>query len=642
MPPPDPEKLKYLKKAPEKPLPAEVQRLTGFLTQEDATLTQQIEELREKYDRTENPSEKERIKEQITENELKISDLGLLQKLLYQHADNPEVQAVSEAMNKVYEQMFGSPPPDDFKKKSFAERAQDLARKLRIREVFNENDDLHTKYVKGDDKLDDTLDSAQTDHILTLAESGNSDALVEGYATYMDRYTELTDKILNLPKPERDKNADILLTTVNFYDFLASGDFEKHVEERISVAAHKIIEQQETTFKGIRGYIQRGIEKGMKFTIDHLAPLLGSDDSLGRNLFVKAAELGIDLSKPVVYDQKLIEALAKDTIAQLKGLSSVIDRNKVQNMKRACMELKMNPDRHLSDKDRKNFMDAFKEFWPVTTAFLQKALSSQVTQLHEAYVLSHGEKNSKMFDADWTLRAKFLSSGGKDLIRLARLYSPFGIFLPAQAERKDGLPPIELTSIYHQGWFKEHPVISTALQGAELSALMYLGYGTAKFIGKRILITRFIGNLVGKPLSKLCFLAATVYFSYQTAKEIQNYRLSGQEKRIFELLTPYHSLAEVPADVKQEVRLLTLQNELEKRRKLFQSVGYDLSRMGLGLWARMAIGNYGMPGYMQDSSDYSMRDTMMEDGSFREAVLAANRKLVLLGLDPFEIKFERE
>ncbi|GEM_PF-6291463 len=617
--------LRYLKPKIEKPLPVEVNQLLEFLDEEEHAVTAKIEKLRSSF----SPGDTE-TQEQIRIHELRYQDLFRFRKLLVQNAENPNVQAVSKGMNRIYEVLFGSPAPSEFEERSFGERVRDFLSKS-VERIPGGYALLHETYVRGNERLDDTLDEAQTDHVLLLLETGGNDALFEAYVTSIDRYDELLDKIILLPKHERDKNIDVLLKTVSFYEALGSKEFQESVETEIHNSAREVLEKQETQFKGLRGVIQRGIEKGSDFAIDHLSAVFGDKDSLLRNIFIKAAKTGRDLAKPVQYDPQLIDEVAKDTIEQLKSIASVVDQDKVKQTREACMKLKANPDHFLREADAEEFREAFKEFLPVTVALQESIIAVHGDMLHDAYVLSHGE-NSREFEADSTLRAKFLSVQGRDLIRFMRIAAPFGIFLPESVERKGDKPPIHVQTVYHRGWFARHPIMSTGIQALEMALLLKGAYKVGSFAADRFLVTRLLKKVLGKPLSKILPVIGQIYLGYEIGDELNNYRISAVEKDIFERLNKYNSFEEIPSDEIEEIRQLTLRNEIEKRRGLFQGIGYDLGDLDMDWWNRLVVGN------LAENVTPSVRDSMKETGVFREAVLSANRKLVLCGFEPYEIR----
>ncbi len=622
--------LNYLKQDIEVPLPPEVARLVAFLDKEETLLSDDVKNMRARY----TPANG-RMQEEIEAQELRVMDVKRFRKLLYAHADNPNVKAVSEAMDKVYTAMFDAPMPEESHRKSFAEKveafvmmAPDPARMSR--------EELHQEYVKRNAAVDDTLDVAQTAHVVDLAARGDPNALFETYVTSMERYQELTDKILGLPKGERDKNIDEFMKTLAFYESLTMPDFEQNIRAQMGAQAREIIEQQESQFKGLRGYIQRGVEKGTDFAIDYLAGAVGEKDSLARNLFVKAAKGGRDLSKPVTYDPALIKELEEETIAQIKTVSTAVDLEKVHAVREACVTLKANPDRMLAEADKRRFMASFKDFLPTTVAFMKKIIEVNGELIRDAYMLSHGQ-NSPTFSADSTMRAKFGGFEGSDILRTLQLYSPFGVFLPARVETKNPDAPLYLESAYRQGWFRDHPVMGLTLQSAEFM-LLYRGSvlaaeGAATMASRSLIgktLTTLIKGALKKPLGKLVPVVGQVMFGYELGDAINQYRLSSDEVDIFNTLNDYPSLREIPEDVRETLRILMLRNEIEKRRGFFQGVGYDLSTLDMGTWDRFMVGNLGGTG--------GIRATMKEKGAFREAVLAANRKLVLLGFEPFEIK----
>ena len=624
--------LKYLKRDIDVPLPPEVARLVGFLDEEEQLLSDDVKSLRVRYTPN-NPV----LREELNKEELRIMDVQRFKKLLYAHAGNPNVKEVSDAMDKVYAAMFNAPMPEASRNKTFAEKAEEfLGKKPGISDLSYE--DIHKEYVARNDVVDKTLDRAQTEHVVDLAARGDPNALFETYVTSMDRYQELTDKITRLPKQERDQHIDEFMKTLALYESLTMPDFEKNIRAQMEASARDVLDKQESQFKGLRGFIQRGIEKGTDFAIDHFAGVVGDKDSLARNLFVGAAKAGRDLAKPVTYDPALIKELEEETIAQVKTVATVVDVEKIHAMREACVALKSSPDRFLTDGDREAFRASFRGFLPVTVAFMKKIIEVNGGLIRDAYQLSHGE-NSTMFPADSTMRAKFAEVEGRDVLRTLQLYSPFGVFLPARVDTKTPDKPLYLESAYKQSWFRDHPIAGAAVQSAEFWLLYKTGVGVAggaaKGVSRRLIgktLTNWLEEQLKKPLGKVVPVVFQVLLGYELGDAVNQYRLSAEEEDIFNQLTEYSSLREIPSDVRQDLRQLILRNELGKRRNYFQGVGYDVGKLGMGALDNFLIGTGG------GMSIRNIGTTMQEKGTFREAVLAANRKLVLLGFEPFELR----
>ena len=159
---------------------------------------------------------------------------------------------------------------------------------------------------------------------------------------------------------------------------------------------------------------------------------------------------------------------------------------------------------------------------------------------------------------------------------------------------------------------------------------MKILYEGGRFAGKLTLVGKILGKILGKPLRKITPLVGQVMLGYEIGKEIKKHNISSIEKEIFEKINEYDSFDAIPDDVREELRQMILRNEIDKRRKLFQGIGYDLDTFDMGLWDRFVMSNL--------TEDSPFRENMRDAGTFREAVFAANRKLVLLGFQPFEIK----
>ncbi len=72
--------------------------------------------------------------------------------------------------------------------------------------------------------------------------------------------------------------------------------------------------------------------------------------------------------------------------------------------------------------------------------------------------------------------------------------------------------------------------------------------------------------------------------------------------------------------------------EISRNRKWFQSPGVELGEQIDSTFDRWNLDNIG------DGKDaFQFRESMFESGKLRESYLNANRKLVLLGFEPFEM-----
>lgn len=642
--------LKYLRpEDPESPLPGEVVRYLKFIDKEEergaiaeGTIRKKLEIFQSRlgnlqWDQNETKQKIQEAQGDLNRNMIRRSNLDDFRKLLFQHADNPNVKELSDAINQLYKVFFDTAPPVAFEEAPVDEKTAMLLKGISTQDRAKILEELDSR----NEGFDDVLDKAQTDYIVQIGKTNNPNTLFEAYITAIDRYKELTDKILLLPKPERDKNVDVLLGNVAFYESFLNGEFEKRVDAQIDTAVKTVLDNQETQFKGFRGLIQKGIEGGTDFAIDHVSAIFGEKGSFARNVFIVAAKTGRDLSKPVEYSAELVQKISNETKAQLKEIGKIIDKDKVEAMKKSCIDLKANPDTLLKEDDQEEFRKVFLEFLPVSTGLIERTLAVQSDLIHQDYVLSHGEKNSQ-YEKDWQMSGKIgnwdaLGLEGKHLFRLLDLYSPFGVFLPTEVQKKDK-SPVYLRSAYKQGWFKEHPYLSTMLQTVLMNETILTARVAGGFVLRaalRMVMLGFIGRglyKLGAALNPVTNFAVAQYLGIKAVKHL---KLTKQEleieKKINSLMEKYPLLEAVPESEKNEVRELFLINEIYQRKQWFgQPVGYDLSKFGVGPWKRSSVGNL-----LEITTGF---DTMEETGAFREAVFATNRKLVLLGFEPYEIE----
>lgn len=635
--------LRYLRQDIESQISADVKVLLSFFETEERLISSAILQLRARYDQAAgNDDYQEALQIQVHKNELRLADIGRFKKLLVQHADNPNVQEVSRAMDEVYEKIYGQPMPPEYPKNGsaldkiryFLDKGASEVERLLASETEEGREVSHQEAVRRNEVLDDALDQAQTDYLVKLSASGHPNALFESYVTASERYEELVDKILLLPKTERDANIDILMHTLDLYEALTKDAFKGAVKQAIRAEVKDILEKQQDYFNGLRGLIQRGVEAGTDFAIEHLSAVFGDKDSVARNFVTWFLKTGRDLSKPVKYDEKLVEQFADESVDQIAFISQSVDLDKVHDMRKACVGIKANPDRLLLASAQEDFRESFREFFPMTAEFMRNLIDLQGDLLQDAYVLSHGE-NSQLFDADSTLRAKFFSAKGRDLIRFMRVYSPFGVFAPGEVEAKDG-SALYVDSAYHRGWFRKHPILSLGLQSAGFAlgyaAAAGAGYVAAETLGQRFFLTRFLHKFLKKPLTKILPVVGQVLLEYEIGAEIKDIVVADRDLKILEIFNQYDSFEEIPKDVREELRQIILTNEIQKRQKLFQGVGYDWKKFGLKP-------NWLDKGIIKVGEDWlGFRDDMKATGALREAVLAANRKLVLLGFQPYELE----
>lgn len=640
-----PRDLKWLQRDTEKSLPEGIEELLLNLEERKRRIQADSREFQHRTD--------ERSKARIEENNLLILDIEALERLAVQHERNPNVQRESAELNRIYRDIFGTEmPPELQEEKSevglwrrieiagdgLMHKAKSLFTGDETREDLADlraaapTGALEERYVAQENRVDDALDAAQTKHVVEMAATGNRDAIFETYVTSKERYRELASKILKLPKDERDKNLDKLLANLDFYDSLRSEEFQKEISRRLQGAAEQILKDQQAKFTGLRGFIQKGVEKGLTFAVDHFSGVVGDEDSVARNLFIWAAHKGIDLSKPVQYSPELVQQFADETIEQVSRISGFMDGDAVSEMRKATLDAKANPDYLMKQDDQDVFMGVFDNFFRATVDFHKNLIGLQTELLTDAYIASHGKKSE--FEGDSEGRARFFQIQGRDVIRTLRVYSPFGMFLPAQVERKGDQSPVALTSAYDQGWFKDHSIMSLAAQSAGFGvgyyALRYVAPRVASYLPAVGLPTRILRKVLGKPVSKLAPIAGQILLGYELGNEINEMRMSAADKEALKILNKYDLMEEMPESEREKLRILVLKNEIGRRKKLFQDAGYDLDRFNMSLLDQFSINAMGGFGMFDDD--------MITTGTFREAVLAANRKLVLIGFKPFEIR----
>lgn len=640
--------LRYIKKNPEEPLPQNVSTLLAILEENEQIVLKKVLDLVQRYNQIDNKKpvgdiesynlEQERIavKGEIEKWENRVSDIRGFKKLLHQHPVDASVVASVEAMNSIYSATFNR---------------------------LGDRNDLREKYIAESEKFDDALDEAQTAYLQELLGHNAPETFLEIFATNLDRYTELSEKILSLEKVERDKALDTLLSTLDFYASLAQPDFEKLVVDEIEKGAQNVIQNQERYFKGFRGTIQRLVEKGADAAINFFAKPEDQNESIARSMLIKSIQLGRDAAKPIQYDKEVIDAVKADTIAQVIRLREGVNVDAVAKLRIATVDLKSNPNKYLNPEDKEFFKIAYSEFLPTTITMMRQFVTVQQELVNDAYRYSHGEKNSD-FTADWTLRAKALQSKeGIDYLRTIRLFAPFGIMRPDSVELKDGTD-MHLTSPYKTGYFEEHPLMGIAVQDAEFAGTVavasklvpalakiskwLLEKGISKTAVKALLAPPklvgkstvwALGKIVGKGIAK--DLAGTleigplgtIWGIIETGDELGDYFDDKNEADVMQKILEYRAKGEeIPSKEVETIRQKMLVIEISRNRKWFQSPGVELGEQIDSTFDRWNLGNIG------DGKDaLKFRESMFESGKLYESYLNANRKLVLLGFEPFEM-----
>ena len=109
-------------------------------------------------------------------------------------------------------------------------------------------------------------------------------------------------------------------------------------------------------------------------------------------------------------------------------------------------------------------------------------------------------------------------------------------------------------------------------------------------------------------------------------------------KEIIQKLSKYESINDIPEQEIKDIRSLLLRNEIMLRKELFQSVGFNLSKLEMNTNDQDHIDYFRYGDGSLDLNPFS--GSMKEEGTFKEAVVAANKKLILFGFQPYVIKKE--
>ncbi len=216
-----------------------------------------------------------------------------------------------------------------------------------------------------------------------------------------------------------------------------------------------------------------------------------------------------------------------------------------------------------------------------------------------------------------------------------------------------GLDKIKIKSMWDRGFMKDHPILSFTAQTTTLGLLVegakrYAAPAAYQVLRASAWVARNYVPVAGRFVpavsstmpawvSPCLKFAGKVYIGYVIGDWINGKILGSMEEGltddIQEMILKYDHPEKIPEETKRDIRFRILRNELMKRRKYFQGIGYDLNKFGMDFWDRNWVGG-GL-----DGGKYSpFRESMVESGAFREAVKAANFQLNMLGFENFTIE----
>lgn len=527
------------------------------------------------------------------------------------------------------------------------------------------------------------------------------DDLVEGdpvarrkmMLTTMELYGDIQDHILTMPKSVRDQELQEFEKTIFFYKALLNGETKKEWAQRIK---QKIVDTSKDSNKAsFRDLIYKGKNKLQDFGIKLTSMVFGGDDESVITYSVqKAADLERAMSRPVKpNDPEVLSSIEKEVNEMLDSMTQGIDGELVDRLMRQSVRLRSLPDNYLSKEDSDEFSGTFKEFiHSIVLPIQQNIVSAHESLINKAYQYSHGENS--MMNPDSLFRAKIAQKQGIDLKRTLQLFSPFRAALPdgvklkpfkdrfndyeksLTAEQKEsaymseyvgmfqykitrgwdnfsnvqkekfyrenangGVDKVTIKSNWDTGFWKEHQVLSFVAQTATAAVTYKAGeYALrgAAWAAARAPYLRYVVPKVMPPwVGRMGRVGGQAYVGYLMGDWINNKILESMDESItrdFEdNFEKYGSVKEFPEDLKSDLRSRILRNELQRRRGYFQGVGYDVSKIGMKFLDAAYLG-------AEDGGWSPFRDSMVKTGAFREALIAANEQLNMVGLEPFTVE----
>ncbi|MBT4917697.1 hypothetical protein HN709_02865 [Candidatus Peregrinibacteria bacterium] len=225
-----------------------------------------------------------------------------------------------------------------------------------------------------------------------------------------------------------------------------------------------------------------------------------------------------------------------------------------------------------------------------------------------------------------------------------------------KTKRRGGLDKIKIKSYWETGFWKDHELLSVATQGGLTYltvdgpiGVYYLGKKAVSYAVAKGLIRgtarKTAGKIAGKTILKKAAGRAAGYFvpgvnialTIWTLAEIGDFidakMLEGMDEDFREdvqaYLDEYGTGSQWPKEKAQDIRFRLLRSVLKHKRTNSRSIGYDLQKFGMPFH------------HMFDFMGGALfRDSMVETGEFREALIETNFILNSIGLDPFTVEID--
>lgn len=132
-----------------------------------------------------------------------------------------------------------------------------------------------------------------------------------------------------------------------------------------------------------------------------------------------------------------------------------------------------------------------------------------------------------------------------------------------------------------------------------------------------------------------------IWLGFEVGDMIYDHVLNDNDEEFLKLIENHQSIENMSKEERNELRSYVLANEIQKRRKSFQAVGYELDRLDknedfkFSKKAKLMLGGDGTEKVFGVNDINPFYDTMLNERTLHEAIMAANKKLKLMGLEVF-------
>jgi len=550
----------------------------------------------------------------------------------------------------------------------------------------------------------DLLKEMPKNHVIDKLFQGDEMAQMEMLVLTMRYYHDAIDQVLSLPPQVRALKIAQFEKSILFYKHLLDGKLRKKWIANLGEEAQKMKEggkqdKLRETIGKVKDYAQDKMNSALAVLLggsDESVIVW-----MHEKAFELERSLSRPI-KP--NDPEVLKALEEELVGYLDSIGEVVDESALDEALAACETIRALPSRKVSFSEGKVFKAAMGKFLNnVVFPTQEKIISVHAETMSTAYRYSHGidsmmtsdslirGKVAQMKGQDVWRTLQILSPFGillPDNVEMKPYEERFAEFDKSMTEKggeechmlwrnegevfpemvkgwktftkeqkhyyfktkkRGGLDNIQIQSYWDTGFWEEHEILSMATQGGisylTVKGGVPLAYHTIKKLGliagKKIpFLTKKVTKMPKKTppaLGKVGRIAWQAWLGYEIGDFINGEFLEGMDESFQEDIKDYLDKwgpgDKWPQAQAQDVRLRILRSALMHKRGYFQSPGYDLTKLGMTFGYRHWLG-------FGDGDGWSLPDSMVETGEFKESLMEANFMLNILGLSSFTVEID--